>query len=90
MNITSFLIYCLIVTFTPGPTNLIILTTVHTFETKKAMKYIWSNCCFWFITCFFCYVEYCAYNGNTKNSNCYANNGKASFRYIVQGVFTEA
>lgn len=39
MNIASFLIYCIIVTFTPGPTNIVILSTVHSFGTKKAMEY---------------------------------------------------
>ena len=39
MNMTSFIIYCVIVTFTPGPTNIVILSTVHNFGVKKAMKY---------------------------------------------------
>lgn len=39
MNITSFLIYCVIVTFTPGPTNIVILSTAHNLGTKKAMEY---------------------------------------------------
>lgn len=42
MNITSFLIYCFIVTFTPGPTNIVILSTVHNFGTKKAMHYTYG------------------------------------------------
>ncbi|MFJ8245969.1 LysE family translocator [Peribacillus asahii] len=42
MNITSFLIYCIIVTFTPGPTNIVILSTVHHFGTKKAMEYTYG------------------------------------------------
>lgn len=42
MNITSFLIYCIIVTFTPGPTNIVILSTVHNFGTKKAMEYVYG------------------------------------------------
>lgn len=42
MNITSFLIYCVIVTFTPGPTNIVILSTVHNFGTKKAMEYTYG------------------------------------------------
>jgi cysteine/O-acetylserine efflux protein len=42
MNLTSFLIYCFIVTFTPGPTNIVILSTVHSFGTKKAMEYTYG------------------------------------------------
>ena len=42
MNITSFLMYCFIVTFTPGPTNIVILSTVHNFGTKKAMEYTYG------------------------------------------------
>lgn len=40
MNMTSFFIYCMIVTFTPGPTNIVILAAVHQYGMKKAMKYI--------------------------------------------------
>ncbi|MGO4348406.1 LysE family translocator [Paenibacillus sp. MCAF9] len=39
MDFTSFLIYCTIATFTPGPTYIVILSTVHNFGVKKAMKY---------------------------------------------------
>ncbi|MCZ8519716.1 MULTISPECIES: LysE family translocator [Paenibacillus] len=39
MDITSFLIYCLIATFTPGPTNIVILSTVHKFGARQAMEY---------------------------------------------------
>jgi cysteine/O-acetylserine efflux protein len=42
MNITSFFIYCIIVTFTPGPTNIVILSTVHNFGAKKAMDYAYG------------------------------------------------
>jgi cysteine/O-acetylserine efflux protein len=42
MNITYFIIYCMIVTFTPGPTNIVILSTVHHFGTKKAMEYTYG------------------------------------------------
>ena len=39
MNTTSFLIYCMIATYTPGPTNIVILSTVNNFGAKKAMQY---------------------------------------------------
>ncbi|MDQ8735626.1 LysE family transporter [Paenibacillus sp. LHD-38] len=42
MDVTSFLIYCMIATFTPGPTNIVILSTVHNFGAKKAMKYTYG------------------------------------------------
>lgn len=42
MNITSFLLYCFIVTFTPGPTNIVILSTVHNRGTKRAMEYTYG------------------------------------------------
>ncbi|UJF27943.1 LysE family translocator [Planococcus sp. 107-1] len=42
MDITSFIIYCFIVTFTPGPTNIVILSTVHNYGAKKAMEYTYG------------------------------------------------
>ncbi|SES45620.1 LysE family translocator [Psychrobacillus sp. OK032] len=42
MDITSFIIYCFIVTFTPGPTNIVILSTVHNYGVKKAMEYTYG------------------------------------------------
>lgn len=42
MNFISFLLYCFIVTFTPGPTNIVILSTVQKFGTKKAMEYTYG------------------------------------------------
>lgn len=42
MSIASFLLYCVIVTFTPGPTNIVILSTVHSFGTKKALEYTYG------------------------------------------------
>lgn len=42
MNILSFLTYCFIVTFTPGPTNIVILSTVHQSGTKKALRYTYG------------------------------------------------
>ncbi|WP_199616151.1 LysE family translocator [Paenibacillus alkalitolerans] len=40
MNITSFIMYCMIVTFTPGPTNILILNSVQNFGLKKVMQFI--------------------------------------------------
>lgn len=42
MNITSFLIYCFIITFTPGPTNIVILSTAHNLGIKKAMTFTYG------------------------------------------------
>lgn len=42
MNLTSFLLYCFIVTFTPGPTNIVILSTVNNLGAKKAMEYTYG------------------------------------------------
>lgn len=39
MNIASFVIYCIVVAFTPGPTNIVILSTVQSCGIKKAMEY---------------------------------------------------
>lgn len=42
MDIPSFFLYCVIVTFTPGPTNIIILSTVQGFGIKKALDYTYG------------------------------------------------
>lgn len=42
MNTTSFLLYCFIITFTPGPTNIVILSTAHNNGTKRAMEYTYG------------------------------------------------
>lgn len=42
MNIASVLNYCFIAIFTPGPTNIVILFTVHNFDARKAMKYAYG------------------------------------------------
>ncbi|TYS89857.1 LysE family translocator [Rossellomorea aquimaris] len=42
MNFTSFLIYCIIITVTPGPTNIVILSTAHNLGTKKAMQFTYG------------------------------------------------
>ncbi|MEK4327812.1 LysE family transporter [Paenibacillus sp. FSL R7-0297] len=40
MNIVSFIIYCIVVTFTPGPTNIVILSSVQHHGAKKTMGYV--------------------------------------------------
>jgi threonine/homoserine/homoserine lactone efflux protein len=40
MNIMSFLLYCVVVTFTPGPSNIVILATVNQNGFKHALKFI--------------------------------------------------
>jgi threonine/homoserine/homoserine lactone efflux protein len=42
MNLVSFIFYCFIVTFTPGPTNIVILSTVHNKGVRKAMEYTYG------------------------------------------------
>ncbi|CAG9622276.1 LysE family translocator [Sutcliffiella rhizosphaerae] len=42
MDITSFLLYCFIVTFTPGPTNIVILSIVHNYGPNKAIEYTYG------------------------------------------------
>jgi threonine/homoserine/homoserine lactone efflux protein len=42
MNIASFILYCFIVTFSPGPTNIVILSTTHHYGTKKAIQYTYG------------------------------------------------
>ncbi|WP_145046855.1 LysE family translocator [Paenibacillus xylanexedens] len=42
MNITSFLIYCIIVTFTPGPSNIVILSSTQKIGARKTMQYVWG------------------------------------------------
>ncbi len=41
-NITPLLVYCVIVTFTPGPTNIVILSGAYNFGPKKTMEYIYG------------------------------------------------
>lgn len=40
MNIASFIIYCIIVTFTPGPTNIVILSSVQHHGARRTMEYV--------------------------------------------------
>ncbi|KKK33551.1 lysine transporter LysE [Salinicoccus sediminis] len=42
MSIIPFLTYCFIVTVTPGPTNIDILSTVNNYGTRRAMKYTYG------------------------------------------------
>ncbi|MNO47914.1 Cysteine/O-acetylserine efflux protein [compost metagenome] len=42
MNIVSFLIYCIVATFTPGPANIVILSSVQHSGAKKTMKYVYG------------------------------------------------
>lgn len=39
MNITSFIIYCIIITFSPGPTHIVTLSTVQNYGVKKAISF---------------------------------------------------
>lgn len=40
MNIAAFIIYCIVVTFTPGPTNIVILSSVQRHGTRQTMVYV--------------------------------------------------
>lgn len=42
MDVTSFIMYCFIVTFTPGPSNIVILSMVHNYGSKKALEYTYG------------------------------------------------
>lgn len=42
MDTASFFIYCTISTFTPGPTNVVILSTVQRFGARKALNYAYG------------------------------------------------
>ncbi|MEK3942899.1 MULTISPECIES: LysE family translocator [Paenibacillus] len=43
MNTLSFLIYCVVATFTPGPTNIVILSSVQHSGAKKSMGYVYGS-----------------------------------------------
>ncbi|MCM3626655.1 LysE family transporter [Paenibacillus glycanilyticus] len=43
MDLSSFFIYCIIATFTPGPTNILILSTVTSAGTGRAMKFSYGS-----------------------------------------------
>ena len=58
LNITSLLVYCIIVTFTPGPTNIVILSGVYNLGAKKTMEYVYGAIvAFGLPTCFFSYSK---------------------------------
>lgn len=42
MSFISFLTYCVIATFTPGPTNIAILSIAHHARLKESFRYIWG------------------------------------------------
>ncbi|WP_024955063.1 LysE family translocator [Sulfurospirillum arcachonense] len=43
MSITSFIIYCFIITFSPGPTHIVTLSTVHNYGIKKAINFCYGS-----------------------------------------------
>lgn len=42
MNIAFFLLYCLLLTITPGPTNIVIFSTVQNYGVKKAVEFCYG------------------------------------------------
>lgn len=49
MNITSFLMYCFIITATPGPTNVVILSTTQNYGIKKGLHFSYGSTIAFFI-----------------------------------------
>lgn len=49
MGSASFIVYCFMVTFTPGPTNIVILTTTQNYGSKKALQYTYGSTVAFFI-----------------------------------------
>lgn len=43
MSVTSFIIYCFIITFSPGPTHIVTLSTVHNYGIKKALNFCYGS-----------------------------------------------
>jgi threonine/homoserine/homoserine lactone efflux protein len=43
LDIASFILYCVIVTFTPGPTNIVILSTAHQYGPRQAMEFTYGS-----------------------------------------------
>ncbi|WP_155591151.1 LysE family translocator [Lysinibacillus cavernae] len=49
MNITSFLMYCFIITATPGPTNIVILSTTQNYGIKRGLHFSYGSTIAFFI-----------------------------------------
>lgn len=49
MNITSFLMYCFIITVTPGPTNIVIISTTQHFGIKRGLHFSYGSTIAFFI-----------------------------------------
>ncbi|MED4554924.1 LysE family translocator [Lysinibacillus capsici] len=49
MNITSFLMYCFIITVTPGPTNIVILSTTQNYGMKRGLHFSYGSTIAFFI-----------------------------------------
>ncbi len=49
MDITSFLLYCFIITATPGPTNVVILSTTQNYGIKKGLHFSYGSTIAFFI-----------------------------------------
>lgn len=43
MNLSFFLFYCLLMTITPGPNNIMILSTVHNHGIQKALQFCYGS-----------------------------------------------
>jgi len=43
MNLLFFILYCTVMTATPGPTNIMILSTVHNHGVKKALQFSFGS-----------------------------------------------
>lgn len=42
MNLTFFIFYCFVATITPGPNNILILSTVNNHGVQKALKFCYG------------------------------------------------
>lgn len=49
MNILFFVLYCTLMTATPGPTNITILSTVHNYGVKKALEFSFGSAFAFFV-----------------------------------------